>query len=282
MTETAAEKALRSITEQQQELAARAHELRATVFASHIRELVPAARYVQFEVSLSPGYQDPDYWTWGLVSLHDAEGYRLPHDSDDDYDLDDLRLLTEDFEGREDIHVWDLDAQSVVTAVNLHDRPAGETTPTNVADRQYAVIVGVRNPEQHPDGFGPMGYDEAHDFALAVSARWKQAEQQEGDRAFPYGEPFCDVRLLRSGVTASKAAENWVFDADVHEVETEIRASEINDHDRIREIGALGPEDDFVDVTRNDHGDTVLVTDKQGRETSFDIDEVVLRITTEA
>jgi hypothetical protein len=53
---------------------------------------------------------------------------------------------------------------------------------------------------------------------------------------------------------------------------TEIRASEITEKMRIQEFGM----DDAFTVTSIDrHGDTMLVTDTDGHETTFDIDEVV-------
>jgi len=97
-----------------------------------------------------------------------------------------------------------------------------ETTPDHIADRQYVVIVGVHDPErdheQATDAFGPMGYDEALLFCVDVQKTW-QAHADEYDSeggAFPYGDVYFDVRLLRSGVTGEKAARNWIYDPDTH------------------------------------------------------------------
>ena len=96
----------------------------------------------------------------------------------------------------------------------------GETTPEHIADRQYVVIVGVHDPErekeQATDAFGPLGYDQALAFGAEVQAVFTKAYDEHGENAFPYGDPYFDVRLLRSGVTGTIAATNWIYQPDVH------------------------------------------------------------------
>lgn len=95
-----------------------------------------------------------------------------------------------------------------------------ETTPDHIADRQYVVVVGVHDPdrkhEQATDVFGPFDYAGVIEFGQQVGARWEKADAEHGAAWCPYGVPYYDVRLLRTGVNPVKAAENWIYDPEVH------------------------------------------------------------------
>lgn len=97
----------------------------------------------------------------------------------------------------------------------------GETTPSHIADRQYVVVVGVHDPdrkqEQASDVFGPFAWDEAIAFGNEVDQTWQAADKEYGAAWCPYGVPYYDVRLLRSGFTGEKAASNWVYDPEIHD-----------------------------------------------------------------
>ncbi len=88
-----------------------------------------------------------------------------------------------------------------------------------IAARRYVVIVGVtgeraQTQEQPSDSFGPFPHDEAMAFAHSVQTTWDRAKAEHGDKAFPYGDPYVDVRWARSDTDAIKAASNWVYNPD--------------------------------------------------------------------
>lgn len=104
---------LTTLRKQAEEAQAALHGAVAQEFAKNVRGVLPDAKYVQYEVTREPGYQDPDYFAWHILGFYDATGLlcRFPQGEEDS--LEDERSTLQDLDGYENAevgtYVWDLD-----------------------------------------------------------------------------------------------------------------------------------------------------------------------------
>lgn len=104
---------LATLRKQAQEAQAALTAAVAQEFAKDVRGLLPDAKYVEYEIVREPGYQDPDYWAWNVLSVYDATGLRCRLAVPDEDALDDSRSTLQELDGYENAeegtYVWDLD-----------------------------------------------------------------------------------------------------------------------------------------------------------------------------